>query len=167
MTFKGNSLFDSKKITKELINMLKEENRFESITMEMPDMIMCKIRGSEFFPKSRQFQNTPIIQCSFIIDENKIIFEVGFFPAKNCENIVKRLNNELPCLRKRIDINSKEVSIPIMITIADKADMQRIKNEKNEGIKRMMLKSWLYYFFVKEGNAIIHKILEIMLNVVV
>ena len=96
MIFKGNSLFESKKITKELINILTEENRFESITMEMPDMLMCNIKGSEFFPKSKQYQNTPIIQCCFFIDENKIIFEVSYFPAKNCENIVKRLNNELP-----------------------------------------------------------------------
>ena len=167
MIFKGNSLFESRKITRELINILTEENKFESITMEMPDMLMCNIKGSEFFPKSKKFKDTPIIQCCFTVYNDKIVFSVNYFPGKKCENIVKRLNNELPNIKTPVDIYSKETAIPVLLTVADKADMQRIKNEKNEGIKRMMLKSWLYYFFKKEGNEIIHKILEIMLNVVV
>jgi len=150
-----------------IIEILTKENRFKHIEKSMPDMILCDFYNSKIFPKSIQHKNTPVIQCSFTVYSNQTVFFLNYFPSKKCENIVKRINNELPYLKTPIDIKSKNLSILVKLDVLDNIDMQMFLDMSDEKSKKDFLKQKIDYFFDMYIDKITDKILEIMLNVVV
>ena len=154
-------------LTKEIIDILEEENRFESITRSMPDMIMCNFHNSSFLPKSIEHPDIPAIGCCFIVYPNKTMFSVVYFPFEDSKNIVRRLNKELPCRIKHINEESKFLTIPVSIAIADSIGMCILKRTKDKELRRKMLKFQIDYLFKSRADKIIHKIFEIFMKVVI
>ena len=150
-----------------IIEILSEENRFKNIEKSMPDMILCDFYNSKIFPKSREHKNNPIIQCSFTVYSMQTVFFLNYWCGKKCENIVKRINNELPYLKTPINAKSKNLSIPIKLNVLDNIDMQMFLDMSDEKLKKDFLKRKIDYFFDMYIDKIADKILEIMLKVVV
>ncbi len=161
----GNYLF-CEELTEEIIEILEEENRFASVTRSMPDMIMCDFHNSNIFPKSIDHSDTPAIQCCLTVYPNKTVFSIVYFPFENSQNVVKRLNKELPNIYKKINAESKFISVPVNIEVINSLGMFLLSNTKDRASRNKMLKSHINKFFINRADKIIHKIMEIMMNVV-
>ncbi len=163
MIFKGNSLFNSSKITREIINILSDEEKFESFYMSEPDIFFCYIWGSKYFPKNEN--NSPIINCLFATYPDKVIFGVIYQNGINCEHIENRLNNELPYLKDKIGKFSDKLSHLVVLDVIDNDTLKYFKNTTNINLRNRILKIIIDDFFESKGNKIISKIVEIMMKV--
>ena len=163
MIFKGNSLFNSNKITSEIINILSDEEKFESIYMSEPDIIFCYIHGSKYFPRNKN--NSPVINCMFASYPDKVVFGVIYQNGINCKHIENRLNDELPYLKDKIGKFSDELSHLVVLDVVDNDTLKYLKKTANLNLKNRILKEKIDEFFESKGNKIISKIVEIMIGV--
>lgn len=163
MIFKGNSLFNSSKITSEMINILSDEEKFESIYMSEPDIIFCYIHGSKYFPRTEN--NCPIINCLFATYPDKVVFGVIYQNGINCEYIENRLNDELPYLKDKIGKFSDKLSHLVVLDVVDNDTLKYLKKTANINLRNQILKTKIDEFFESKGNKIISKIVEIMIGI--
>ena len=166
MTNLENKYLFCEELTDDIIDILEEDNRFESIIKSMPDMIFCDFYNSSIFPGSIEHPDMPAIQCCFTVYPNKTVFSIVYFPFENNQSIVKRLNRELPNLYKPINPESKFLFVPVNIGVIENLGMCILQRTKDRTLRKMMLKFQIDYFFRHRADKIIHKILEIMMNVI-
>ena len=164
MAFIRNRLFESSIITKELMSLLLEENRFEKIELSMPDMITCYLHGTNCYKKNIE-HNTSIIDCIFITYSDKIIFSAMYRKGKDCKLIEKRLNNELPYLKESINVNSDKLCSLIMLEVFNKDDFDYLSRIGNLSLKYQFFKQKIDIFFETYANEIISKIIEILVGI--
>jgi hypothetical protein len=152
-------------LTDDIIEILTVENRFEFIEKSMPDMLMCDFNNSSIFPKSIEHPEKYAVQCCFTVYPNKTVFSVVYFPFEDCKNIVSRLNRELPNINKKINSEPKFLSVPVNLSVIDNLGMCLLQKTKDKNLRRKMLKFQIDNFFKSHADRIIHKILEIFMNV--
>lgn len=165
MIFKNDSLFKSRIITRKLIDVLSEECRFQSMIMSMPDMLTCHLNGSNLFPKATSVNDSPMITCSIVTYYNCIVFTVSCFEADDCENIINRLNQELPYLKEQFNNKINKVETLIYLKIIDENDMEYLSKTNNTSLIYQILKTKVDEFFEKYANEILSKIIEIIMEV--
>lgn len=154
-----------REITDDIIEILRDGDRFENIDKHMADMINCDFNNSNLLPKSCTLEDFPAIQCGFIVYPDKIVFGVYFLPFDDSEYIIERMNKELPFLIEPIDPDS--FSIPVNLTIVDKLGMYILMKTKDRLWRKMILKMQLDKFLRNQGDKIISKIWEVVLNVAI
>ena len=153
-----------KTLARELTAILRDENRFESVEFAMPDMITCYFHGSKYLPKNIQHKS-PLIQCSFTFYPKKLVFSIEYFKGKGCENIIKRINEELPDLKEPVNTNSEKLSILTLLDVINEKELEYLSKTSNINLRMNILKEKIDSFFEIKANKIISKIIEILVGI--
>jgi len=166
MDLSNSNVFDNIYNRSGLLNEIKEiliaENRFENVELSLTDMLTCNFHNSKFFHKSIEHKNNPIFQCNFCVCQDKVAFLISYYPFRKHQNIVRRINSELPFIKNIVDVNSKTLSMPVVLTVLNSEDMQELQYIREDDFLKHKIDS----FFDNYADIIIRKIMEINLNVI-